>query len=82
MHAFCNFMGFPRFWGKVTAGEETIIGPDVGEGKRDDRKDVETGDLSVLWTVAYYILLVGGAVGWWKCLWVLTESESSLVDFK
>jgi len=83
VHAFCNFMGFPRFWGRVTAGEETIIGPDVGEGKRDDRKDGEaSGELGILWSIAYYVLLVGGAVGWWKCLWVLTESESSLVDFK
>jgi prenyl protein peptidase len=83
VHTFCNFMGFPRFWGRVTAGEETIIGPDVGDGKRDDRKDsAGSGELGVVWTIVYYTLLAAGAVGWWKCLWVLTESESSLTDFK
>lgn len=34
---------------------------------------------SVLWTAAYYLLLVAGAVLWWKNLWVLTESDNALV---
>ncbi|AEO69313.1 uncharacterized protein THITE_44263 [Thermothielavioides terrestris NRRL 8126] len=34
---------------------------------------------SILWTVAYYVLLVGGAVLWWRNLWVLSESENALV---
>jgi len=29
--------------------------------------------------VVYYVLLVGGAVTWWKKLWVLSESENALV---
>jgi len=33
----------------------------------------------VLYTVVYYVLLVGGAVTWWKKLWVLSESENALV---
>ena len=31
-----------------------------------------------LWTTAYYALLVAGAVGFWRELWPLTESERSL----
>ena len=37
--------------------------------------------LGVAWTVAYYTLLVAGAVGFWKGLWVLTESDGALVEF-
>lgn len=33
----------------------------------------------VLWTVAYYVLLAGGAVGFWKELWTLTEGGNGLV---
>ncbi|TAQ85648.1 hypothetical protein B7494_g6027 [Chlorociboria aeruginascens] len=35
VHSFCNWMGFPRVWGRVSAGE-TVIGPDYGEGKRSE----------------------------------------------
>ncbi|KAH6624914.1 hypothetical protein B0J18DRAFT_195165 [Chaetomium sp. MPI-SDFR-AT-0129] len=34
---------------------------------------------SILWTVAYYTLLVGGAVGWYRNLWTLSESGNALV---
>lgn len=37
--------------------------------------------LGPAWTVAYYALLVAGAIGFWKGLWVLTESERALVKF-
>jgi prenyl protein peptidase len=79
VHAFCNWMGFPRFWGKVEAGE-SVIGPDFGEGKREDDQ-AKTGELGVAWSVVYYALLVVGAVGWWKYLWPLTASEMALVSF-
>lgn len=72
VHVFCNWSGFPRFWGRV--GGETVLGPDCGEeGEGDD------GGWG--WTVVYYFLLVVGAVGWWKLLWVWTESEGALVRF-
>jgi len=83
VHAFCNWMGFPRFWGKVSAGE-TVIGPDIGEGKRSEDKasrSANSGELGVVWTVVYYLLLIVGAVGWWKCLWPLTENGSALTKF-
>ncbi|KAK8179371.1 prenyl protein protease [Phyllosticta citribraziliensis] len=40
-----------------------------------------SGEAHVAWTVAYYILLVAGALGFYKLLWTLTESESALVVF-
>jgi prenyl protein peptidase len=80
VHAFCNWMGFPRFWGRVSAAE-TVIGPDLGEAKRGEDAKPSNGQLSVVWTIAYYVLLVVGAVGWHKLLWQLTESESALSKF-
>lgn len=87
VHAFCNWIGFPRFWGKVSAGE-TVLGPDYGEGTGDDDGNgngtgVQAQDewLDIVWTVMYYILLVVGAVTWWKSLWSWTESPSALMMF-
>ena len=59
------------------------MGPDVGEGKKseDGKTLVQTGELRLGWTVGYYMLLVVGAVGWWKLLWPLTESISALTSF-
>ena len=74
---------------------EEIIGPQVGgkesrrkgewDGGRDRGKNLEAvmvgdGRLGVAWTVAYYALLVAGAVGFWKGLWPLTESEGKLAE--
>lgn len=60
-----------------------MIGPDIGEGKKSEDKSLPSsnGQLSIIWTIAYYFLLVVGAVSWWKLLWVLTESESALTSF-
>jgi prenyl protein peptidase len=79
-------MGLPRVWGRV-GGLETLVGPEMGDdrGKRNDDGAVlrvSQGRLAVGWTVLYYVLLVTGAVGFYKCLWVLTESESALVAFQ
>ncbi|KAK4227726.1 putative protease [Podospora fimiseda] len=63
VHTFCNSMGLPQVWGRVEFPDEYL-----GEKRR-----------SILWTVGYYILLVTGAVLWYKNLWVLTESEYGLV---
>jgi prenyl protein peptidase len=82
VHAFCNWIGFPRFWGKVSAGE-TVLGPDYGEARNgDDKSPQDQGEwMDIVWTVSYYSLLVVGAVGWWSSLWRWTESESALVTF-
>lgn len=41
---------------------------------------VVTGRLGLGWSVAYYILLLAGAVGFWMMFWRLTESEHALVQ--
>ncbi|KAK6189302.1 hypothetical protein LQW54_013406 [Pestalotiopsis sp. IQ-011] len=64
VHAFCNCMGLPRFWGRVEPINET------GEAKARP---------SVLWSVVYYVLLVIGAYSWWKNLGLLTKSPNELV---
>jgi prenyl protein peptidase len=83
VHTFCNWMGFPRFWGRITAAD-TVMGPEIGVGKRDENgsNDLSHGEgLSVVWTIAYYVLLIVGALAWWKLLWPLTESGSTLTKF-
>jgi len=89
VHTFCNMMGLPRFWGRLD-GPETLMGPEeVRSGeqgrKRDEDKEMKVqighGGLHIGWTVAYYVLLVTGAVGWYKGMWVLTESSSALTQF-
>lgn len=77
VHVFCNWRGLPRFWGRLTA-PETI--PEFGEAKKSE-DGLGARDLSVVWTIAYYMLLVGGAYYWWNYLWLLTESTSALTKF-
>jgi len=97
-HSFCNWMGLPRLWGRVESTQEVFIRPTPGppnlkKEDTDPQKDGAypapgTGRLSnpplgIAWTVAYYLLLVAGAYGFWKNLWVLTESKGGqLAAFK
>ncbi|KAI1322826.1 CaaX protease [Xylariaceae sp. FL0255] len=68
VHAFCNVMGLPRVWGRVQFPDE-----EEDEG-RDRKKAAVRRQRSVAWTVVYYVLLVAGAMGFYRYLWVLTES--------
>lgn len=67
VHAFCNCMGLPRVWGRVQRVS----------GSTEEPAPEQKG--SVLWTAAYYVLLVTGAALWNRNLWVLTESSNALV---
>jgi prenyl protein peptidase len=88
-HMFCNWMGLPRFWGRVRVQASEPIGP--SRPKKDDEdplqkaepsKKAKQADTALLWTAAYYILLVAGAYGFWKSLRPLTESgEQALAYF-
>lgn len=83
VHSFCNWCGLPRFWGRVEAGEP--LGPPMTRGKEDSEGSSATvgdGQLSIGWTIVYYMLLVGGALTFAQCLWPLTESYYALVSFK
>ncbi len=92
VHSFCNWSGLPRFWGRVEPGEplgppattSSTAGPDRGDESRDGTNGIQVGTHhhhTTLWTVAYYIILVAGALGFWKLLWVLTESDNAQAQF-
>ncbi|KAJ5873546.1 uncharacterized protein N7473_013419 [Penicillium subrubescens] len=84
VHSLCNWCGLPRFWGRVEAGEP--LGPPVRGKDDEDGKgrgvSVGNGELSIVWTVVYYALLVVGAMGFAWALWPLTASYNALIDFK
>jgi prenyl protein peptidase len=65
VHSFCNWMGPPRVWGRIRAYP-------VGRGGDHGQAD---------WSIAYYSLLVAGAVGFYLLLWPLTESRNALARF-
>jgi len=65
VHALCNSMGLPKVWGRVEPPAAVQEGQGQGEQQRR---------ASVLWTVAYYVILVAGAVLFYNNLWSLTES--------
>ena len=74
-------MGLPRVWGKVggVAIEGGIVGGPV-RGKEDsDGRYQGARTVGLAWTVAYYIILIAGAVAWWKALWILSESKQDLM---
>jgi prenyl protein peptidase len=68
VHAFCNCMGFPRFWGRVERLDD--------DGRE---KTAAAARTKVLWSVVYYALLVVGAGLWWRGLGRLTLSANELV---
>lgn len=82
VHSFCNWCGLPRLWGRVEAS--VPIGPPQVRSKEDTEVSplqVASGQLSITWTVTYYILLVAGAIGFYYLLWPLTESRLALASF-
>ncbi|KAF2878171.1 hypothetical protein BDV95DRAFT_589137 [Massariosphaeria phaeospora] len=77
VHALCNSLGLPRFWGRVGVEAGEPIGPpDTGKNYEDGGfYDTSKG---VMWTVAYYIILIAGAIGFYLQLFSLTESSHAL----
>jgi prenyl protein peptidase len=84
-HSFCNWMGLPRFWGRVgeEVGEEMLDQTHSGDGSVTDalRSGTNGQRLSITWTIAYYMVLFAGAIGFWKLRWSLTNSDLALVQF-
>lgn len=78
-HTFCNWMGLPRFYGRVGVEAGVPIGP-TDVDKRDDksRNAAPTQGKGPLWTAAYYVILVAGALGFYFLLFPLTESKHAL----
>lgn len=81
VHAFCNVMGLPRLWGQVEPPSD--MDDVAGDEDRGDGRTRPNGPRSsILWSIVYYVLLIGGAVGWWKNLGALTASDNTLVTMK
>jgi prenyl protein peptidase len=84
IHTFCNWVGLPRFWGRVERRELNPLSPVAMRGK-DDHDAIQAqgrgGQLGLKWTVAYYVLLVGGAYAFAAELWTLTSSSLALATF-
>ena len=81
-HAFCNWCGLPRLWGRVEAG--VPLGVPLAKEKEDTDSpgvDVVPGHLGMSWTVTYYLLLFVGAIGFYYGLWPLTQSTHALASF-
>lgn len=79
-HTFCNWCGLPRLWGRVEAA--VPIAPTKGKNDDSGRPTfVVPGELGIGWSVAYYMLLFAGAIGFRYALWPLTESTHALAGF-
>ncbi|EAU32343.1 hypothetical protein ATEG_06959 [Aspergillus terreus NIH2624] len=80
-HTFCNWCGLPRLWGRVEGS--VPIGPPLAKGKEDSERTPMYAytQLSIGWSVAYYTLLVAGAVAFYYALWPLTDSPRALASF-
>ncbi|EER28999.1 hypothetical protein D8B26_000739 [Coccidioides posadasii str. Silveira] len=82
VHSFCNCCGVPRLWGRVQV--DMPIEPIIVRCKEDEEfpaQRVEQKQLGIGWTVAYYVILVAGAVVFWSQLWPLTKSPLALASF-
>ncbi|KAG2418736.1 hypothetical protein HFD88_001837 [Aspergillus terreus] len=80
-HTFCNWCGLPRLWGRVEGS--VPIGPPLAKGKEGSERTPMYAytQLSIGWSVAYYTLLVAGAVAFYYALWPLTDSPRALASF-
>lgn len=82
-HSFCNWCGLPRVWGPVEPG--VPLGPpsvstdpkDAGRGLDALRVGTDR-DSTLRWTVAYYVLLIGGLIGFSASLVPLTGGSDWL----
>jgi prenyl protein peptidase len=78
-HTFCNWMGLPRFYGRVGVEAGMPIGPPIVNKKDDAQKSTPIYQgRGLIWTVIYYIVLVAGAVGFYCQLFPLTRSIYAL----
>lgn len=78
VHSFCNSMGLPRFFGRVQRNPE---GAADSPSAASSSAQPPHAQGNLLWTIAYYVLLVAGAVYWYRHLWSQTESPLALVSF-
>ncbi|PGH10745.1 hypothetical protein AJ80_07395, partial [Polytolypa hystricis UAMH7299] len=83
VHAFCNYFGLPRLWGRVEA-PVNVLENGLFRGKQAQnggQVEEEYRPLGIGWSVVYYVLLVVGLYAFISGLWVLTESSYALAAF-
>ncbi|EME48288.1 hypothetical protein DOTSEDRAFT_42514 [Dothistroma septosporum NZE10] len=67
--------------------DQVRVGNSLMQEQSDDEKNAASGmkagrgNVGVVWTVVYYLLLVVGSYGFYRLLWKLTESGNALVKF-
>lgn len=66
VHAMCNAIGLRFTWGYVQPYWISPVAP-------------KNATVLLLWTVPYYVLLFGGLIAWWSCLYSLTYTDMALV---
>lgn len=91
-HSFCNWCGLPRLWGRVELEADKVARNRITKANEDNgskyRRDSERGRFqnyisecfAIRWSVAYYVLLLAGAIAFQRGLWPLTESEGVLAQ--
>lgn len=94
IHAFCNYMGLPRFWGKVQIRSH-FSGPYKSKSRLQTRgkDDPVLGtpatsknsrwNAETIYTVIYYVLLLIGAFSFGRYLFTLTDfQDQALISFE
>ena len=83
VHSFCNYCGLPRLWGLV--GQDLPVESTAVRGKEDSANSTAFPpmyrSLGFGWTIAYYVILVAGAIAFYAQLWPLTQSTHELASF-
>ena len=59
-----------------------VGGPTRGKEDNDAGPVPVHHRLNLAWTMAYYLILIGGAIAWWQSLWYLTESAGALAQLR
>ncbi|KAK4632644.1 putative CAAX prenyl protease 2 [Fulvia fulva] len=66
---------------QVRVGNSLMQEQSEDEKHAADAMKTRKRNLGVGWTVVYYLLFFGGAYGFYRLLWTLTESRNALVHF-
>ena len=85
IHSQCNWIGLPRIWGRIGGVEVqggVVGGPTRGKEDRDAEPLSPHHRLGLAWTVAYYVILLVGAIAWWNGLWTLTDNTNALAEIR
>lgn len=84
IHSFCNWIGFPRLWGRLEGSYITSSTSSAGTSTESKgpayRPPYQQKSLSIIWTAIYYFLLAAGLWSFRAYFWILTTSTNKLGD--